>query len=138
MKCEEINFLEYIEGHASEKIIAHIAGCPRCHPESDKLLQFSKGIRKYYVTGKRAERELEERLQSIHPTKIKKMPAKIDKKIIELKERALTSKLVNLFGTDEKTRKRLFESLLSPQSIAIAASPKDITQSKKQKKRRKK
>ena len=138
MKCEEINFLEYIEGNASEEIIAHIAGCPRCHPESDKLFQFSKGIRKYYIGGKRAERELEDRLQAIHPAKIKKMPAKIEKKIIELKERALTSKLVNLFGKDEKTRKKLFESILSPQSIAIAASPKDITQSKKPRKRRKK
>ncbi len=138
MKCEEIDFLEYIEGHASEEIIAHIAGCPRCHPESDKLLQFSKGIRKYYVAGKKAESELEDRLQSIHPTKIKKMPAKIEKKIIELKERALTAKLVNLFGTDEKTRKRLFESILSLQPIAIAASPKDITRSKEPRKRRKK
>lgn len=138
MKCEEINFLEYIEGDASEEIIAHIAGCPRCHPESDKLLQFSTGIGKYYVAGKKAERELENRLRSIDPTKIKKMPAKIEKKIIELKERALTTKLVNLFGTDEKMRKRLFKSLLTPQPFAIAAIPKDITKSKKPRKRRKK
>ncbi len=138
MKCEEINFLEYVEGDASNEMIAHIEGCPRCHPESDKLLQFSKGIKKYYVAGKKAETELENRLQSIHPTKIKKMPAKIEKKIIELKEKALTSKLVDLFGKDEKTRKRIFENILSPPRIAIAASPKDITQSKRPRKRRKK
>ena len=138
MKCEEIDFLEYIEGRAPKEIIAHIAGCPRCHPESDKLLQFSTGINTHYVPGKKAERELEKKLRSIDSTKIKKMPSKIEKKIIELKERRLTSKLVNIFGKDEKTRNRLLKSVLTPQPFALAASPKDITKVKKQKTRRKK
>lgn len=138
MKCEEIDFLECVEGHAPREIVGHIAECSRCHPESDRFLQFSKIIGTHYVAGKKAESELEKRLKSVDPTKIRKIPVKIEKKIFELREKRLTSKLVHIFGKDRKTRNKLIESILTPQSFAIAASPKDITKAKKSKTRRKK
>ena len=138
MKCEEINFLEYLEGHAPDETAAHIEGCPRCHLESNNILEFSKVIRRHYMPGKRAEKELENKLKSIDCTKIKKMPREIEKKIIELKEKRLTLKLVDIFGKDKKTRAKFIENILTPQQFAIAASPKDITKAKKPKKRKKK
>lgn len=138
MKCEEIDFIGYIEGYASDATVAHIEGCPRCHLEADKFFQFSKGIRMHYLAGKKAEKELENRLKSIDSRKVKKTPEEIEKKIIELKEMGLSSKLVDIFGKDKKAGAEFIKSMLTPQQFAIAASPKDITEAKKPKKRKKK
>ena len=137
MKCKEIDIIEYIEGSSSRETKAHVESCKRCTKESIKLKEFSNLISTHYAEGKNLEKELNERLKSIDISKMKKLPDNIIRKIAEIKEKSLMSKLRTAVGTHKKDIKELVEGFLSPRVQAMPASPKDITKIKRAKRKKK-
>jgi hypothetical protein len=138
MKCAEIDFLEYIDGVPSEEVRVHVQSCKRCQRESERVSRFSRLISTYYSTGKKAEDDLENRLRSIDCSKMERLPDNIQKKVAELKEETLTSKIKKVLGKAKQSQERFIESLLRPRLQVMPASPRDITKAKKKsgKKRR--
>ena len=131
MKCTEIDFLEYIDGVPSDEVRAHVQSCKRCQRESEKVSRFSRLVSTYYSEGKKAEDELENRLRSMDCSRMKRLPDNIQKKVAELKEKSLTSKIKKVFGKAIEKEEALIEGLLRPRLQVMPASPRDITKAKK-------
>lgn len=138
MKCAEIDFLEYIDGVPPEGVRVHVLSCKRCQRESERVSRFSKLISTYYSEGKKVEDELESRLQSIDCSRMKRLPDSIQKKVAELKEESLTSKIKKVLGKAKQGEERFVESLFRPRLQMMPASPKDITKTKGKKKKKRK
>ena len=138
MKCDEIDFLEYIDGVPSDEARAHVQSCKRCQRESEKISRFSRLVSTYYSEGKKAKDELETRLRSIDCSRMKRLPDNIQKKVVEIKEKRLTSKIKKAFGKAVQSEERFVESLLRPRLQMMPASPKDITKDKKKSGKKKK
>lgn len=131
MKCAEIDFLEYIDGVPSDEVRAHVQSCKRCQRESERVSRFSRLISTYYSKGKKAEDDLENRLRSIDCSRMKRLPDNIQKKVAELKEETLTSKIKKVLGKAKQSEEAFVESLLRPRLQVMPASPRDITKAKK-------
>lgn len=131
MKCSEIDFLEYIDGVPPEEVRVHVENCKRCQRESERISRFSRLISAHYLEGKRAEEELESRLRSIDCLKTKRLPDNLQKKVAELKEETLTSRIKKVLDKAKQSEERFVESLFRPRLQVMPASPKDITKAKK-------
>lgn len=127
MKCKEIDIIEFIDGNASKEAQLHIARCTSCSRELEKMMKLANLISTQYVKGKKLERELDRRLQSIEISKMKELPDTIVKKISELREKSLMSKLKKVIGESKRDAKGIIEGFLTPRMHAVPASPKDIT-----------
>ena len=138
MKCAEIDFLEYIDGVPSDEVRAHVQSCKRCQRESEKVSRFSRLVSTYYSEGKKVEDELESRLQSIDCSRMKRLPDSLQKKVAELKEENLASKIKRALSKAKQSEERFVESLLRPRLQMMPASPKDITKAKKKSGKKKK
>ena len=138
MKCNEIDFFEYIDGVPSNEVRVHVQSCKRCQRESEKVSRFSRLISEYYLNGKKVEDELESRLQSIDCSRMKRLPDSIQKKVAELKEESLTSKIKKVLDRAKQSEDRFVESLFRPRLQMMPASPKDITKTKGKKKKKRK
>ena len=138
MKCNEIDFFEYIDGVPSNEVRVHVQSCKRCQRESEKVSRFSRLISEYYLNGKKVEDELESRLQSIDCSRMKRLPDSIQKKVAELKEESLTSKIKKVLNRAKQSEDRFVESLFRPRLQMMPASPKDITKTKGKKKKKRK
>jgi len=137
MKCRDVDIIGYVDGKASKEIIAHVNGCKRCNEEAEELLKFTNLITSQYTEGKKLEEELEGRLQTIEILKMKRLPENIFKKIEDLREKSLLSRLKRVVGKRRKDIERLTEGLVTSSMKALPASPKDITKVKKIKKKKK-
>lgn len=131
MKCKTVDFLEYIEGASAKEVVDHIMNCKKCKKESEKLLNFSRLISTRYIQGRKAEEELEIRLKSIDCKKMEILPLFLQKKISELKEKSLTSRIKKVMAKAEKGEEKWVKSLFKPRLHLMPASPKDITKAKK-------
>ena len=138
MKCNEIDFFEYIDGVPSNEVRVHVQSCKRCQRESEKVSRFSRLISEYYLNGKKVEDELESRLQSIDCSRMKRLPDSIQKKVAELKEESLTSKIKKVLDRAKQSEDRFVEIFLSHCLKRMPASPKDITKTKGKKKKKRK
>lgn len=137
MKCEEIDFMSYMDGKGSKEAEVHVEGCRKCTTESEKLRKFMNFVVPQYALGKKMEKELDEALRSIEPSKMKELPDSLAKKVAELREKSLTAKLKKVIGSGRNKAKSFFDDIMTPQMNALPASPKDITKTKKNKKRKK-
>ncbi|MBM4305229.1 MAG: hypothetical protein FJ123_00690 [Deltaproteobacteria bacterium] len=138
MKCEEIDLLEYIEGTPPHGVKAHIEICKKCRRESERLIKFSRLASTRYSDGKKAEQELEDHLGLIDCSRMERLPYALQKKIAEIKERSLVSKIKKVIAKAGESEERLIEKLRSPRLQMMPASPKDITKSKKSTRKKKK
>jgi hypothetical protein len=136
MKCEELNLLDYIEGAAGPEAAAHIEGCKKCRRDYQSMMKFSI-IVSSYSEGKKAEEELEGLLKTIDASKRERLPGRLQKKIAELKEKSLLSKIKKVLAGTGQNEGKLLEKMRSPRLRITMASPKDITKSRKNTKRRK-
>lgn len=136
MKCNEIDMIEYVEGRASKEARLHVENCKRCGAESVKLMNLSHLLSNQYVEGKKLGAELDRKLGSIDIQKMKDLPEGILEKVREMKEKGLVSRLRKVAGKGKKGAEELVEGLLSPRMHALPASPKDITKTKKRKKKK--
>jgi hypothetical protein len=132
MKCSEIDIIEYIEGTTSGETAKHIKTCKVCRDEVSKI----QSLTAHYKESKKLEKELDERLKSIDISKMENLPDNIVKKIAELKEISLVSKLKRVIGKGKRGTERLMEGFLTSRMEAMPASPKDITRTKKTKKKK--
>jgi hypothetical protein len=137
MKCEEIDLMSYIEGKGSKEAKIHVVGCRKCSVEAEKLRQFMSIVLTKYALGKKVESEMDDALRSIEASKMKRLPDAVVEKIAEMRERSLTAKLKKVIGRGSGSAKAFFEDILTPQMHAMPASPKDITKTQKNKKRKK-
>ena len=137
MKCEEIDFIRYIEGDASEETQSHVESCKRCKAELLRLSKFTDLITTHYTEGKKLEADLEKILQSIDISKMKRMPEEIAKKVAELRGKSLVSKLKKVFGKSREGLKGLIEGGLTSRPVPMPAIPKDITKTRKRQKKKK-
>ncbi|MBA4418273.1 MAG: hypothetical protein C0392_10245 [Syntrophus sp. (in: bacteria)] len=133
MKCNEINFIEYIEGRASEKTEAHIKECRKCQKESVKFSRFVNLITPMWAAGRALEAELDRDLQSMDPRKMKYLPDTISKKVTELRERSIVGKLKRVLGRGKENAQELIDGIMSPRAHAVPASPADLTKTGKPK-----
>jgi hypothetical protein len=133
MKCNEIDFIEYIEGRASEKVEAHIKECGKCQEESVNFSRFVTLVTPMWAAGKVFEAELDRDLQSMDPRKMKYLPDNISKKVTELRERSIVGKLKRIIGKGKENAQGLIEGIMSPQAHAVPASPADLTKTGKPK-----
>ena len=138
MKCEGIDLLEYIEGVPSEEVTAHMRNCKKCQRQFEKISNFSKIVSMHYSEGKRIEEKLEDRLKSIDCSAMSRLPLPVQKKVSEMKEKSLASRIKKAFGKAIEKEERFVESLLRPRLQAMPASPKDITKTKGKKKKKRK
>lgn len=138
MKCNEIDMMEYIEGRVLVESGLHIKSCRRCSAEAAKLINLSQLISTRYAQGKKLEKDVQDKLALIEIPKMKKLPDAIAKKVAELKKKNLTARLKKLVRSGEEKTKTFLEDLMSPQLHAMPASPKDITRTKRTKKKKNK
>lgn len=136
MKCNKINFLDYIEGKATPSVLDHVRGCKNCQKESEKFEKFSRVISPFYFEGKRLEKDLEMRLQTLNLSRMEKLPTDLIAPIDALKKKSLISQVKKVIGEGKKNVEELVENFLSPQLEAMPASPKDITRTKKSRKKK--
>ena len=135
MRCEEVNLLDYVEGVAHREVAAHIEACRRCRRQSERMMRFSV-VASRYSEGKKAEGELEGLLKAINGSTMERLPVKLQKKITELKEKSLVSKIKKVFAGTGDNERKFIEEMRSPRLQVTMASPKDITRARKRSKRR--
>ncbi len=138
MKCNEIDIISYMEGSITKEAKFHLESCTKCIREIEKLKKFDAIITKGYVQGKKLEHELDEKLQSIDISKMKKLPEDIAGRVSALRGKSLTDKLKKVVGRGGRSAKAFFDNISTPQMHAMPASPKDITKTMKKIKRKKK
>jgi hypothetical protein len=137
MKCEELNLLDYVEGAAGPEAAAHIEGCKKCRRDSQSMMKFSI-VLSSYSEGKKAEEELEGLLKTIDASKMERLPGRLQKKIAEVKEKSLLSKIKKVLAGTGQNGGKLLGKMRSPRLRVTMASPKDITKTRKMSKKRKK
>ena len=138
MKCEEIDLLEYIEGMSPRNVVAHIEICKKCQRESERLTKFSRLASTRYFEEKKVEQELESRLKSIDCSKMERLPVNLQKKVAEMKEERLASRIRKAIGKTIEREEQFVASLMRPRLQVMPASPKDITKAKKRPTKKKK
>lgn len=138
MKCQEIDYIAYMEGRAAGETESHMAGCPACREELERFSLFMNGILPVYREGKRQEAEIERRLAEMDLEKLKPLPPGIAKKVKALRKKRLVSRLKRVIGENTQNTRIWIESILNPQMAALPAIPKDITKTGKDKPKRKK
>lgn len=137
MKCNDIDIISYIEGKKTRETRDHILSCRKCSKEVEELEKFSSIFSTQYVSGKNLENELNKKLQSIDISKMKKLPEEIAIRVSALRGKSLTDKLKKVLGGRGKSAKAFFDNIMTPQMYAMPASPKDITKTKKTKRKKK-
>ena len=136
MRCSAINFIQYIEGSASEEMKKHISECPSCQDDLKRYSQFMKNILPVYSTGKRQEMELDRKLEAMDPSSMKPLPSAIAERVKALRERSLVGRLKKIIGDKQESARELIDAILNPQMVALPASPKDITKARKDKRKK--
>lgn len=138
MRCSAVNFIQYIEGSASEEMKKHIAECPSCQEDLKKYSRFMKKILPVYRAGKRQERELDRKLEAMDLDAMQPLPSAIAARVKALRERSLVGRLKKIIGDKQDSARELIDAILNPQMAALPASPKDIAKTKKDKRKTKK
>lgn len=133
MKCQEIDYIAYMEGRASGETESHMAGCPACQEELGRFSVFMNRILPVYREGKCREEEIERGLAEMDLEKLKPLPPGIAKKVKALREKGLVSRLKKAIGENTENTRIWIESILNPQMAALPAIPKDITKTGKSK-----
>lgn len=131
MRCSAINFIQFIEGSASEEMKKHISECPACREDMKKYSQFIKKILPVYSAGKRQERDLDRKLEAMDLSSMKPLPSAIAERVKTLRERSLVGRLKKIIGDKQDSARELIDAILNPQMVALPASPKDITKTKR-------
>lgn len=131
MKCEEIDFIEYVEGGASEEAKAHVEACRKCRGESARFSKFVNVVLPLWSEGKRAEAELEKELQSMDLAGMKRLPDEIAGKVTELKEKDVVERLKKIVKKGKGDTREFIETILTPRLHGAPASPRDMTKTTK-------
>lgn len=138
MKCTEIDIIGYIDNKVDAETRQHIESCKKCTVEVARLKQFSGLLSTHYVRGKALEKDLDKKLASIDMQRMKRLPSTLAEKVVQMKGKSLAEKVKRIVGKGGAGAKAFMDSLMNPQLHAMPASPKDITKTKKQVKRKKK
>jgi hypothetical protein len=137
MKCQGIDLIACAEGIISKEDKNHIEQCAQCRKELDKLSRFSHFLITHYAEGKKLESELDTKLQSIDIARMKKLPRGVAEKVRDMKVTSLSNRLKRIIGKGKDEAERIVNGMLTSQAVPMPASPKDITKSKKTKKKKK-
>lgn len=136
MKCEAIDFLEYLEGRPSKEKENHVAVCKACREDLERFSHFTQKVLPLYKEGKRQEKELERQLADLDPARLKPLPPRIAEKVKALRDKSLVSRLKKLVDGSRDDAKEWIEAVLHPQFEALPAIPKEITKAKQAKTKR--
>jgi hypothetical protein len=110
MKCDDKNILKFLEGSASEEIETHINGCEKCG-ETVRDLAAYRTILPRYREGSRLLDDLENHMKSSESEGMRSLPPRI-------------AELLKQGGKEEPEI-----------PLAMAAIPRDITRSRKGRKK---
>lgn len=133
MKCQDIDYIAYMEGQASGGTEKHMADCRACREELGRFSLFMNRILPVYREGKRQEAEIEHQLAEMDLERMKPLPPGIAEKVRALREKRLVSRLKRAFGENTENTKIWIETILNPQMALLPAIPKDITKTGKDK-----
>lgn len=130
MKCSDIDLLSFIDGKPSEGVQKHVANCDTCRKEVDSLSQFLKIVLPVYATGRGLEEDFNAHMRSLDITRMRPLPQAISRKVAEMKEHGLVSRMKKAVGKKKENLEEFVQSVMNPEMEALPASPKDLVKKK--------
>jgi hypothetical protein len=126
MKCQDIDYIAYLEGRASSEEENHLADCPACREELARFSLSMNRILPVYREGKRRDEEIERGLAEINLERLEPLPPVIAEKVKALREKRLISRLKRAVGENTENARIWIDSMMNPQMGPLPAIPKDI------------